>query len=131
MKPAWRLMIRRCNDVNFPDYSRYGARGIKICDRWLDFNNYLEDMGDRPLGYEIDRIDNNDDYKLDNCRWSTKKEQANNRRSNHKITYKGLIMNLKQWAEFVGIKRSTLDMRIRHYNWTIEKALTHDARRII
>lgn len=131
MRPAWRLMINRCHKPNSPDYFRYGARGIKVCRRWHDFDNFLKDMGERPDGMTIERINNDKDYKPSNCRWVTRVEQADNRRTKRLITHKKVTLSLKEWSNFTGIKRSTLGMRIDSYKWSVEKALTYGARRTI
>lgn len=80
---SWRSMMKRCNNPNDKAYNHYGGRGISVCERWRKFENFYADMGGRPDGYSLDRINNNGNYEPSNCQWSTQKEQANNRRNRH------------------------------------------------
>lgn len=78
---SWDAMRARCSKPNNISYPYYGGRGIKVCERWLDFKNFIEDMGERPEGLTLDRIDVNKDYEPGNCRWATGSEQALNKRN--------------------------------------------------
>lgn len=86
---TWHSMKQRCFNSKNPYYPRYGGRGITICDRWLKFEKFLEDMGLRPAGRTLDRINNDGNYEPGNCRWATHKEQCRNRVSNRVLTLKG------------------------------------------
>lgn len=120
---CWRDMRQRCYNPNSRRYYTHGARGITICDRWLEsYDNFLDDMGIKPDGYSIDRINNDGNYEPSNCRWATPKEQAENRRTNQNITYNGITRTISQWAKIVGISQGALTKRLTF--WELEKALT-------
>jgi hypothetical protein len=124
----WASIKGRCNNPNDKGYKRYGGRGIRVCDRWLEpngqgFLNFLADMGPRPgPKYSIDRKDNDKDYCPENCRWATDKEQARNRRSNRILEAFDRAQCLAAWAEEFNMDRGVLWDRI-NYGWDIEKAL--------
>lgn len=113
-RASWRTMIDRCENPDSKDFPRYGKRGIKVCDRWRkSFENFLADMGPKPSGMTIDRIDTNGNYEPGNCRWATPITQGNNRRDNVKIVHDGIALTSPQWARLAGIKPGTLDKRLR------------------
>jgi hypothetical protein len=121
---TWQGMVKRCTDPTHISYPRYGGRGVDVCSRWMDFNEFYKDMGDPPSSqHSIDRIENDKGYFFDNCKWATPKEQSNNRRDNVMITHLGETLTKAQWAEKVDIKYHTLNSRL-HSGWSINKALT-------
>lgn len=118
---SWSAMIRRCEDEN---NSGYGGRGITVCDSWrADFRAFLVDMGERPAGTTIDRIDSNGNYEPGNCRWASNETQQRNRRDCRMLTYAGETLPLAVWADRLGCKHSALRMRLEK-GWSVERALT-------
>jgi hypothetical protein len=120
---SWSNMIARCTYPNDSEWQRYGGRGIKVGERWLNFENFLLDMGQRPEGTTLDRLDPNADYCSQNCRWATPTEQANNRRNSHFLTFDGVTKTLSEWATVLGINRTTLSYRLK-MGWSLEQAFT-------
>jgi hypothetical protein len=119
----WLRMLDRCRNPNRRAYHRYGGRGITVCDRWHSFAAFLEDMGERPSSkHTLDRIDNEAGYSPENCRWATWKEQQQNRSNNHRLTFQGETLCLSEWAQRVGIKKTTLQERL-YRGWSVERAL--------
>lgn len=120
----WKAMMCRCYQKRNRAYPRYGGRGIDVCDRWHDFTNFYSDMGERPSGTSIDRIDNNKGYSPDNCRWATNIEQARNTRRNVSVSYGGKEAYLSELAERAGISYYTLYCRYKRMGWNIEDAVS-------
>ena len=109
----WLGMKSRCLNVNNKSYPRYGGRGIKVCERWMTFANFVEDMGERPPGTSLDRINNDGNYELSNCRWATVYEQSQNRSTNRNLTVNGETYCLSEWSRRTGINPSTIKRRKR------------------
>jgi hypothetical protein len=111
---SWDAMLGRCNDPAMPSYKRYGARGVTVCQRWAEsFYSFAADMGERPPGTTLDRIDNAKGYEPGNCRWATHKEQQRNRSNNLVVTYRGSTGPLAQICEQFGGRYSRVYQRLR------------------
>ena len=110
---SWAKMLARCNNKNSDKFVYYGGRGITVSDDWLSFENFYRDMGDRKEGMSIDRIDNNQGYCKENCRWATRAEQAKNKRSAVIIQHNGRSQCLADWSRDLGINRTTITSRLR------------------
>jgi hypothetical protein len=122
-------MVARCTNPKRPDYAYYGGRGITVCERWrISFGAFLEDMGTKPHGLSLDRIDNTRGYELGNCRWATKHEQMQNTRGTRLIAFGGRSMGIAAWAREIGINKESLRTRLLR-GWTVEAALTTGATR--
>jgi hypothetical protein len=126
---TWVNIKSRCYNTKNRSYPDYGGRGIRICDRWNDptngYNNFLEDMGRRPLECDsIDRVDVNGNYTPDNCRWATSEEQSRNKRNSRNITGLGRTQVLSAWAKECNIHPETLRDRLDS-GMTLEEAIRH------
>ena len=125
---TWSSMIQRCSNPNHKSYRTYGGRGIRVCEQWLTFENFLADMGPAPDGLTLDRRDVRKGYEPGNCRWATMLEQARNKRNNLFLDFQGERLTLSQWAERYKVHRSLIRDRIGR-GWPMEEALTIPAGR--
>ena len=127
---TWANMKQRCLNPSRPDYKHYGARGIKVCDEWMEFKNFADWAMQH--GYSdnltLDRIDVNQGYNPSNCRWVNLKVQENNRSNNILIAFNGVVHTRQEWSEITGIKYTTIRNRLDNLHWPIAKALTVGAK---
>lgn len=121
---VWATMKTRCQNAKHPTYANYGAKGISICDRWQSFCSFLEDMGPRPEGYTLERVDSRGNYEPSNCRWATRRDQNNNRSNNRIVEYRGQKMPLGRAIEVSGslLDWGTVISRLKS-GWDLERAL--------
>lgn len=124
--PTWLGIRQRCFNPNTKRFNRYGGRGITMCARWLDdFWAFVGDVGQRPDGTTLDRIDNDGNYEPGNVRWATDEEQINNRCISglRLVTYNGETKSVSQWEKALGFRRNVVSMRLNH-GWSDVEALT-------
>jgi hypothetical protein len=129
---VWSGMLSRCRNPNTKGYKYYGAKGVKVCQRWQDsFANFLADMGNSPSRkHSIDRFPNkNGNYEPGNCRWATDVQQSRNMDRVRSITYDGRTMCITEWAEAIGISSKVLTDRLNKLHWPVEKALSTPVRK--
>lgn len=119
---TWRAMISRCTYEKSDSYKYYGAVGITVCSDWMSFESFIRDMGERPAGMTLDRKDGSKGYSKDNCKWSSKKDQSRNRKSNHLIVTPLGEMCIAEAAEMYGINKRTLSNRINN-GWNVDRAI--------
>jgi len=124
IRGVWSAMLERCRNKRHKQYMNYGGRGITVCERWYDLANFVADMGERPKGLTLDRVDNNKGYSHENCRWATKLEQARNTRGNRLFTINGVTKCLSAWCGEYKIHKCTVRGRLTA-GWPIELALTN------
>lgn len=108
---AWRHMHTRCENPNSDDFKDYGARGIKVCERWFSFEAFLADVGLKPKGMSLDRIDVNGNYEPGNVRWATIFEQANNKRTNVILSHDGRSMSITEWCRELNLNYHSINTR--------------------
>lgn len=121
-------MLNRCYRPEVKNYSDYGGRGIRVCDRWMGrdgFRNFLTDMGEAPSDRSLDRKENAGNYEPGNCRWATRDEQNSNRRSNRPLTGFGKTQLMEHWAKEYSIDAATLYDRVVARGMTLEEAVLH------
>lgn len=119
---VWQGMLNRCRNPKVPAFVNYGGRGITVCDRWLVFQNFAEDMGNPPLGMLLDRVDNSIGYTPDNCRWATRTEQNRNRRNLRMLTVDGQTKCIGEWSELTGLEIRTIIQRLK-IGWPVRDAV--------
>jgi len=110
---SWVSMLRRCSDPGCMGYHRYGGRGVKVCERWQKFENFYADMGDRPSGTSLDRIDFDGNYEPSNCRWATRLEQSTNTSRTIIIVANGKQQSLCAWARELGVSAKGIRYRLK------------------
>lgn len=120
---CWSGMRTRCTNRRSKSWARYGGRGIRVCERWGSFENFLVDMGPKPTPqHSIDRIDNEGHYEPGNCRWSLGKEQRDNRRVSRWLEARGQRHTVTDWSELTGVSRSAIRARLG-LGWSVERAI--------
>lgn len=119
---VWDSMVRRCLNPRHKAYRRYGGRGIKVCERWLTFSNFIADMGEPSPGLTLDRINNDGGYEPDNCRWTTRSVQCRNSSNAHLLTHNGQTKTIIEWSLEKGWPHHVIGCRIRA-GWTAQRAI--------
>ena len=118
---VWQQLKQRCLNPKNKQYKDYGGRGIGVCPEWRCFQGFIADMGVPAEEQSLDRVDNDKGYYKGNCRWATRKQQANNKRTNHYLTFRGKTMTMMQWSDELGIPYTMLRDRINGSKWEVEK----------
>lgn len=128
MHGIWRSMLARCQTPTHIGYAYYGGRGVKVCERWMDLTNFIADMGHRPAGKSLDRINPDGDYEPGNCRWASVTEQNRNKRTNRNLTLNGRTQCIAEWARELGVTHGAITWR-KKQGWNDERTLTTPFRR--
>lgn len=120
---SWLNMKQRCTNPNRPDQKNYVGRELGFCERWVDFPNFLEDMGEPPDGLTLERVDNSLGYSPGNCQWANSKQQNRNRRDTLYVEYRGERRKLADLIEESGLSRAKVYLRIHRRKWPVDRAL--------
>ena len=121
---SWSAMLSRCLNPKCPKYPDYGGRGILVCDAWRSFDAFFADMGERPAGTTLGRIDNDGNYEPSNCEWQAAAKQARNKRNTALFDFGGRQATLREHCELAGAHYPTIKSRIYLYGWSVDAALT-------
>ena len=117
-------MKARCTNANNKSFKNYGGRGITVCERWRKFENFIADMGRRPSSaHTIERKNNDQGYRPDNCVWVPRSEQSGNRRNSRRITARGETLTVAEWSRRTGLNYTTIQRRL-DVGWDPERALS-------
>ena len=119
----WKAMKQRCTNPSHGHYDRYGGRGITVCDAWMEFDGFFRDMGNRPEGATLERVDNDKGYEPGNVIWASRLAQANNRITNSKLEFRGRELTVAEWSRVTGLNSRAIAKRIAS-GWSVERALT-------
>ena len=122
---TWQSMKARCNNSRDTVFKNYGGKGISVCERWLKFENFLADMGERPSGMSLDRIDNSGNYEPGNCRWATDLTQAFNQSHTTRVTFGGNVVSFSEAARKIGRTTSTLREWGAKYGYSPQQIVDH------
>lgn len=120
---SWEAMKQRCNNPRDKDYRHYGGKGVKVCEQWADFRNFIADMGECPEGKTLDRISSTGNYEPENCRWADSFQQKHNRTDNVQLTFEGRTQPMACWARELNLHFETVRHRLLR-GWSVEKALS-------
>jgi len=122
-------MRDRCRRPGNKNYADYGGRGIRVCERWEQFEAFFADMGEAPAGLSLERRDNDGNYSPDNCVWASRKVQARNQRRTVRISHNGRTMALGDWADEVGLTPLTIWKRLKR-GWSTAQALSSNVEKV-
>jgi hypothetical protein len=126
---VWCKIRQRCNSTTNKDYKNYGARGIKVSEEWNTFQQFMLDMGERPEGHSLDRMDNDKGYSKENCSWSTRSQQGRNRRDTKLHTYNGRQWHLQELCEAYDMDDALVQTRLDTLGYDIKRAIEQPVRK--